>query len=361
MARAPASSSSSAPPPPPQQADRLYKICVAGDSGVGKTSLLKRFCKPSEEFGSTQSTIGVDFRVFRCSLGGYAVDVQLWDTAGQERFQALTGNYFRAANGIICAFDVTRPETLESIERWAAIYYQQLEREGKSPNDPACTPCVLVLANKIDLMSETSSGEEQLKQRDMMARVTRMTSLKGWFLYLVSAKTSENVILAFNAFIQHVHNEYNRRYAPVMTAVVTNLRSALRLSGSGISYSMTGTGGTTTVVFPNTGTVVSPRASSPGRIRANSSSSSSSIAAAAATSTLDTRSNTTPVAPLSVHERALNQVGLMYGVTLSDNNNRIGQQPPQPHITPAESSNLVVLAPATHSSDVDNKKCCLIQ
>ena len=42
----------------------------------------------------------------------------MWDTAGQERFRTITQSYYRSANGVILAYDITKKETLANIHRW---------------------------------------------------------------------------------------------------------------------------------------------------------------------------------------------------------------------------------------------------
>ena len=64
--------------------DRIFKVVFVGDSGVGKTCFLHRFCH--DRFKPTFSaTIGVDFTVKSLRVGDRVVALQLWDTAGQER------------------------------------------------------------------------------------------------------------------------------------------------------------------------------------------------------------------------------------------------------------------------------------
>lgn len=64
--------------------DRIFKVVFVGDSAVGKTCFLHRFChnrfKPL-----FNATIGVDFTVKTIKVKDKFVAVQLWDTAGQER------------------------------------------------------------------------------------------------------------------------------------------------------------------------------------------------------------------------------------------------------------------------------------
>ncbi|OPL20924.1 ras-related rab-43-like protein, partial [Mytilus galloprovincialis] len=44
--------------------------------------------------------------------------LQIWDTAGQERFRTITQSYYRSANGVILAYDITRRESFEDLPRW---------------------------------------------------------------------------------------------------------------------------------------------------------------------------------------------------------------------------------------------------
>jgi len=58
------------------------KYLVVGDSGVGKTSLLMRYCEDSFQTDYL-STIGVDFKIKRIELNGCQITLNIWDTAGQ--------------------------------------------------------------------------------------------------------------------------------------------------------------------------------------------------------------------------------------------------------------------------------------
>eukprot|EP01083_Nonionella_stella_P132767 403687_1 len=97
--------------------DVLLKLLMIGDSGVGKSCLLLRFC--DESF--TQSfitTIGIDFKIKSMDIDGQRVKLQIWDTAGQERFRTLPSSYYRGAQGVVMVYDVTRRDSFENLEQW---------------------------------------------------------------------------------------------------------------------------------------------------------------------------------------------------------------------------------------------------
>jgi Ras and EF-hand domain-containing protein len=64
----------------------IFKIVILGflgDSGVGKTSFIQRFC--TDNFKDTFSaTIGVDLQVKMLNIDSRIVALQLWDTVRQK-------------------------------------------------------------------------------------------------------------------------------------------------------------------------------------------------------------------------------------------------------------------------------------
>lgn len=91
----------------------LVKLLLIGDSGVGKSCLLLRFC--DDQFTpSFITTIGIDFKIRTLDLDGQKVKLQVWDTAGQERFKTITTAYYRGAMGILVVYDVCDLKSFES-------------------------------------------------------------------------------------------------------------------------------------------------------------------------------------------------------------------------------------------------------
>uniref|UniRef100_A0A8C4VMC4 Calcium release activated channel regulator 2A n=1 Tax=Gopherus evgoodei TaxID=1825980 RepID=A0A8C4VMC4_9SAUR len=73
--------------------DRLFKIVFVGNSSVGKTSFLRRFCE-GHFSPDTSATVGIDYSVKTVTVDNSQVALQLWDTAGQERTEYLLYSFY---------------------------------------------------------------------------------------------------------------------------------------------------------------------------------------------------------------------------------------------------------------------------
>ncbi|KAL9867243.1 EF-hand calcium-binding domain-containing protein 4B isoform 1-T2 [Geothlypis trichas] len=119
--------------------ERLFKIVFVGNSSVGKTSFLRRFCE-DRFFPGTAATVGVDYNVRTVTVDHSQVALQLWDTAGQERYRSITKQFFRKADGVIVMYDITAKDTFTAVKQWLISIE---EATGES------VP-VLLLGNKTD-------------------------------------------------------------------------------------------------------------------------------------------------------------------------------------------------------------------
>ena len=87
----------------------LFKIILVGNSGVGKTSMLKYFNNGERvfpEYNINAPTIGIDFITKTINQDNKRIKLQIWDTSGQERFKCITTAYFKGANGCIFVFTI---------------------------------------------------------------------------------------------------------------------------------------------------------------------------------------------------------------------------------------------------------------
>ncbi|XP_067378185.1 ras and EF-hand domain-containing protein [Channa argus] len=135
--------------------EKAYRIVLAGDAAVGKSSFLLRLCKNEFKLNSG-ATLGVDFQMKTLILDGDPVLLQLWDTAGQERFRSIAKSYFRRADGVLLLYDVACERSFLNVREWVDTI------EDVSQDD---IPIMLV-GNKCDLRQDsvncvpTSYGEK---------------------------------------------------------------------------------------------------------------------------------------------------------------------------------------------------------
>ncbi|NXO32741.1 RAB44 protein, partial [Cisticola juncidis] len=119
--------------------DRIFKVVFVGNSGVGKSSFIHRFCY-DRFLAELNATIGIDYQVKSLMVDDTQVALQLWDTAGQERFRSITKQYFRRADGILVMYDVTAQGSFLAVRNWMSSVQEGIE-------DGAV---VFLLGNKLD-------------------------------------------------------------------------------------------------------------------------------------------------------------------------------------------------------------------
>ncbi|MBY9020732.1 MAG: GTP-binding protein [Candidatus Lokiarchaeota archaeon] len=104
-----------------REIDVMFKICIFGDGGVGKTTLLGRYLTGIFK-SSTTMTIGVDFHVKKLEVDGKKILLQIWDFAGENRFRFLLPSYVLGASGGIFMYDITRYSSLKNFPEWINIF-----------------------------------------------------------------------------------------------------------------------------------------------------------------------------------------------------------------------------------------------
>ncbi|KAE9074749.1 hypothetical protein PF010_g24553 [Phytophthora fragariae] len=177
-------------PVAPKKRHKL-KLLLLGDSGVGKTSLMRVFS--GDEFSESMlATAGVDFKLRHINVADEAITLQIWDTAGQERFHRITATYYKGANGIVLVYDVSDRRSFDNVGYWMNNIRQY--------SAPTQMPAMLLVGNKIDLPNRVVSLEEG----------QAAASQYGCRFIETSAKTSENTngaleTIARDAFLMSVN------------------------------------------------------------------------------------------------------------------------------------------------------------
>ena len=157
------------------------KLLLCGNSGVGKTSIFKRYYENKFE-GNYTTSIGIDFQTKEIKYNDKLYSVHLIDTAGEERFRSITSSYFRMAEYYLLVFDLTNKNSLMALSSWIESLKEHIEK-----------PKYIILGNKSDLEKNVILDEEinEVLNDKVNLKINDENFIK------VSAKTGENINKAF--------------------------------------------------------------------------------------------------------------------------------------------------------------------
>ncbi len=159
------------------------KICLVGDFGVGKTSLIRRFV--DRQFSDQYlSTVGVKISRKNVELPVKEqenLDLQLliWDLEGHTKFKAIAPSYLQGSSGAVIVADVTRLETIEHLSEHVNLFLS-VNPKG----------FILLALNKSDLIEEE-------KLENYIKLLQKQEHLQVLATYPTSAKTGAHVDAIF--------------------------------------------------------------------------------------------------------------------------------------------------------------------
>ena len=176
--------------------DIVYKVLLLGDSSVGKTCFLLRYCDKTFQ-DAHLSTIGLDYRLKSMTLKNKKnIKLQIWDTAGKDRFRAITKNYYKGANGIILIYDVTNLQTFENVKNWIT----QIREEANK------NVVIFLAGNKADLPEESRAVQKEDGQK--MAEEYNIPFQE------TSAKEGINVNETFQELVEKIDEVFSKLEIP---------------------------------------------------------------------------------------------------------------------------------------------------
>ena len=139
----------------------LFRLCLLGEAGVGKSSILTRFCDNTFK-ENYNNTIGLDFRVVTLKYKDIISKLHIWDTAGQERFRSLSLNYLHNSHGFIFVYDVSDKNSFENIINWINLGFDNNKNSIIN----------FLIGNKCDLENKRqvsqNEGEQFAKEKNLI-------------------------------------------------------------------------------------------------------------------------------------------------------------------------------------------------
>jgi len=163
-----------------------YKVILAGEGAVGKTTLINRFITGSFTT-DYKATIGVQILSKKLIIEEKEVTLQIWDLAGQRFFRKIRSKFYRNANGALLVFDLTVPLSLYNLRNWITDI-KQIAKD---------IPFVLI-GNKKDLTNLQSISAEDISEFLM----SNNSDIKAY--YDTSALSGENVEKSFLDLVNYM-------------------------------------------------------------------------------------------------------------------------------------------------------------
>ena len=168
------------------------KIVIVGDSGVGKTNLVKRFISNTYNANS-KATVGVEFISKSYKINDHIFKIEIWDTAGQERYKSITAAYYKGAKGALVVYDTTNKETFYNVDRWISEIKEKSVPEIK----------IMIIGNKMDLKSRREVKLEEAMEKSKTLEAPLLET---------SALTAENVNQAFHDLLKEMYYEVRGKF-----------------------------------------------------------------------------------------------------------------------------------------------------
>lgn len=185
------------------------KIALLGNSGVGKSLLIKRYIDKDLPPELVRSTIGVEMQPVPLEIGDQLVILRIIDPAGQERFDSIAPALFRGSHGAFLVYDISEPRSFSALPKHMSFI------------EPVCgdNVKVMLIGNKKDLRRRVAF---ELAQN--YAETNDMDYLE------VSAVTLENVEDMFERLASKILDSLDISDVRIMEKSLSRQQSRVRLT-----------------------------------------------------------------------------------------------------------------------------------
>jgi len=168
-------------------------LVVLGLSGVGKTSLIKRWIHPTVTPCIYDHTIGIEVISNMVRLGDVLYTIKTWDTAGKEFYDTLLEQYIYNSDCCVVVYDTT------NMESWnKAMWWIDKIKKKSGIKMPVC-----LVGNKIDLESK-----RRIHKADVHTYM-RQTAMQNIVMAECSASSGENAFEVYQLIVNFAKKPTN--------------------------------------------------------------------------------------------------------------------------------------------------------
>ena len=165
--------------------DKIYKMILLGESGVGKTSILKKFetgeYDPHIYCSQVTNFIRKDIKL----PDNNSRILDIWDTPGQEKYRSIIKIFYKGANAFVLVYDPTNEPSFNELR---IFWYNEVKHINS---------VIFVVANKCDSDEKVVKDEEGKEFAESI----------GAIFVSVSAKDNIGISNLFEQIAQNIHNK----------------------------------------------------------------------------------------------------------------------------------------------------------
>ena len=166
-----------------------YKTIIIGNSGVGKSSLLKRAVQGKFTENYT-ATIGFEFLLLYYEINGVKIKLQIWDTCGQEMYRSLVQGFYRNTALTLLIYAINDLKSFDDLSDWL----------NDIKNNTAHNMPIFLIGNKCDLKDEVEINSQTAKD---FAKQNNLI-----YFNEASAKTGYNIDDIFEQIAKYLYKDY---------------------------------------------------------------------------------------------------------------------------------------------------------
>ena len=172
----------------------IFNIITLGDSGVGKTSIIKRYVYDSFE-EKNLSTIGIQFSFKKLTLKNkQTITLKIIDTGGQEKYRSLSKSYYKNADAALFVFSIDDIKSYEQIKGWIGEFKIN---NGKEENIP-----IFLIGNKNDLKQKVDQELIDELKKEFNYKYISTSALKNKNIDLLFEELGEELFKRYNPDIK---------------------------------------------------------------------------------------------------------------------------------------------------------------
>lgn len=167
------------------------KIVSLGESRVGKSCLIKRFCEGSRFVSQYIPTIGIDYGARQFEVDNIHFYAHFWDMSGDDSYFEVRNEFYGDTDGFLVVFDMSNRESFNQVSRWI----EEAKKYG------ADLSAAVLCGNKCD----SSKLAVTIQEGSDMAKKLGMP------FFETSAKSGKNVSEAFTQLFRTVLQKLSKR------------------------------------------------------------------------------------------------------------------------------------------------------